>query len=139
MGMSRFKNPQYAGNTVWAMPAESRLTWNGFADGGRHNAAAAIAPPELEYINKAIVGLTGATYDKAKEEWWPDMDDKIKQAKKFKAAEDLGIPITDADYYKNRLETTQDPEEKAWLKEMIEEHETFLEGSARKAGEWWNS
>lgn len=136
--MSRFKNPQYAGNTVWG-PSESRITWNGYADGGRHNAAAAVAPPDLEYINKAIVGLTGATYDSAKAKYWPDMNDKIKQAKQFKAAEDLGIPITDADYYKNILKTTEDPEEQKWLKEMIEKHETFFEGTVRKTGEWWNS
>jgi len=120
--MSRFKNPQYAGNTVWG-PSESRITWNGYADGGRHNAAAAVAPPDLEYINKAIVSLGGAAYDKGKAKWFPDLDDDIAQAKREKMAKELGIPINKSQYYKDKLKTTTDPEQIELLKKMILEEE----------------
>jgi hypothetical protein len=125
--MSRFKSPQYAGNTVWAMPAESRIIYNGFADGGRHNAAAAIAPPDDEYINKAILALTGAAYDKGKAKWFPDLDDDISQAKKWAKAEELGVPINEVDYWKKKLKTSSDPQEIEYLKEMIEEKEGLFQ------------
>jgi hypothetical protein len=109
-------------NTIWA-PGESRITWNGFADGGRHNAPAAVAPPDPEYINKAIVGLTGSVYDKAKAKWFPDLDDDIAQAKREKKAKELGIPINKSQYYKDKLKTTTDPEQIEYLKKMILEEE----------------
>ena len=141
-----FRHPQNA-NTIW-IPAESRQTWNGFADGARHGnpGTPTIAKSNgLEAI--AAINLAGAGYDKAKKMLFPTLAQKIADQKIADEAAVLGVKDTSmwedvkgwfssdeddtpavtydkkyVDDLNNKLDSTKDPKERQYIINQLRKH-----------------